>query len=120
MLTDYLSRRARAASPFDVVVVTARRADARAANEAVRAGLRATGQLGPDLPVPTTPATGIRADDGALPPRSVALGEVVLVPANDYRRGLLDGTRAVVTGADRGSGQPSAQVIRRVSGGARV
>jgi len=105
LVTDYLGRRARVTNPFEVVVVTARRADARAANEAIRAGLRASGQLGPELAVPAGSTSRTSTDNNEQPARSVAVGDLVLVTANDYRRGLRNGTRAVVTGVHPDAGE---------------
>lgn len=90
---DYLQLREQTPSPYDVLVVTARRADARTANDAIRAQLHARGQLGPQITV----------DTGQSQPISLAVGDLVLITRNDYRLGLLNGTRATITTLDPGT-----------------
>lgn len=90
---DYLRLRQATPSPYDVLVVTARRADAATANDAIRALLRSRGQLGPQLTV----------DTGASRPVSIAVGDLVLITRNDYPRGVLNGTRAIVTSLEPGN-----------------
>jgi conjugative relaxase-like TrwC/TraI family protein len=70
------------AEPFQVVALAGSRAAAAALNTAIRHRLQTHGRLGGDQPV----------GDGAL-----AVGELVLVTRNDHRRGLLNGTRGLVT-----------------------
>lgn len=68
-------------SPFDVTALTASRAGATALNADIRAALQDAGRLGADQ---------------AVGDRSYAVGELVIVTRNDYPRGLLNGTRAVI------------------------
>ncbi len=89
---DYLRLRATTPSPYDVLVVTARRVDARTANDAIRRQLLARGQLGPQITIDTVQS----------PPISLAVGDLVLITRNDYGRGLLNGTRATITSLDPG------------------
>ena len=89
---DYLAARAAARSPYDVVVLAARRGDAAALNDRIRADLRAAGLLDTDgVSVP-----------GAGGCRDYAEGDLVTVTRNDHRRGLLNGTRATLTGVAGG------------------
>lgn len=92
---DYWRLRQTTASPYDVLVVTARRVDAATANDAIRALLHSRGQLGPQLTV----------DNGASRPVSIAVGDLVLITRNDYPRGVLNGTRAIVTSLEPGDAE---------------
>jgi hypothetical protein len=74
-------------SPFDVVIVTARRLDARRANDTVRDALRARGQLPDEIT--------LAGPDGTS--RTIAVGDLVMVTKNDHSRDVLNGTRATVT-----------------------
>ena len=69
-------------APFGVVALSGSRNGATALNTAIREKLRADGHLGEDQPVGD---------------RTFAVGEVVLVTRNDHQRGLLNGTRGIVT-----------------------
>jgi len=88
---DYLAARAVAGSPYDVIVLTARRADATALNDRIRADLRAAGALGAG-------GISVTGDHGR---REYVDGDLVLVTRNDHRRGLLNGTRATLTTANQ-------------------
>jgi conjugative relaxase-like TrwC/TraI family protein len=83
IVDDYLSRTGRG---YDVVILTSTRAGAAALNAAVRDRLREQRQLGADRMT-------VSIDDAS---RSFALGDQVIVTANDHRRGLLNGTRGTV------------------------
>ena len=80
----YLQHSARAGDAYAVVMLTATRADAAALNNRTRAALRAAGRLGAQ----------------PLPGFDLAVGDLVVVTRNDRRRGLLNGTRAQVSGID--------------------
>lgn len=93
---DYLQHRKTVRSPFDVVIVTARRVDARRANDTVRDALRARGQLPGEIT--------LAGPDGAS--RSVAVGDLVMVTKNDHSRDVLNGTRATVSAHHPASAGP--------------
>jgi conjugative relaxase-like TrwC/TraI family protein len=93
---DYLQHRKTVRSPFDVVIVTARRVDARRANDTVRDALRARGQLPDEI--------SLAGPDGTS--RSVAVGDLVMVTKNDHSRDVLNGTRATVTAHHPASAGP--------------
>lgn len=77
-------------SEADVIMLAGTRADARALNRLVRERLEQAGALaGPGMTV----RSGGRTLD-------LHVGDAVLVTANDYGRGLFNGTRATVAGAD--------------------
>lgn len=84
-VAGYLEHHRPARDPYSVVMLTATRADAAALNQRARAALREAGHLGVD----------------PLPDLALAVGDLVVVTRNDRRRGLLNGTRAQVTGIDR-------------------
>lgn len=87
LVADYATARRAGA---DALILTPRRAEAAALNAAVRAHLLETdGFAGPEL------AVSVGTDRLAF-----RVGEPVLVTANDYRRGLLNGTRGRVTAVD--------------------
>ena len=69
-------------SPLQVVALTGTRRHADELNTEIRRRLQHDGRLGADQPVGD---------------RALAVGELVLVTRNDNRRGLLNGTRGVVT-----------------------
>jgi conjugative relaxase-like TrwC/TraI family protein len=73
----------------DVVILTSTRAGASALNAAARDRLREQGRLGAD-------GMAVSVEDET---RSFALGDQVIVLANDRRRGLLNGTRGAITSA---------------------
>ncbi|HVA61584.1 MAG TPA: MobF family relaxase [Mycobacteriales bacterium] len=87
IVADYLIHRAAVSDPGGVVILTARRADARILNDLVRTWLIGARTLG-GAPITVTV-------DGH--PREFRTGDEVLVTRNDYRFGLLNGTRARVT-----------------------
>ena len=70
----------------DVLLLAGRRDQVSALNRAARARLRAQGVLGPDRCV--------------LGGRPYAIGDQVVTLRNDYRLGVLNGTRGVVTAID--------------------
>ncbi|HEU5034280.1 MAG TPA: hypothetical protein VFT62_05915, partial [Mycobacteriales bacterium] len=72
--------------PLDVVALAATRDRAATLNTTIRDRLQATGHLGPDHHVAG---------------RTFAVGEAVVVTRNDYRRGLLNGTRGTITAINR-------------------
>jgi ATP-dependent exoDNAse (exonuclease V) alpha subunit len=84
---DYVRAR-QTAGPYDVIVLASRRSDVERINEQIRGRLRDAGALGPDVPI---------GSDGDA---SYAVGDLVQVTRNDYRRGLYNGTRASVTAAN--------------------
>jgi conjugative relaxase-like TrwC/TraI family protein len=87
VVTDFIDARA---SGADVAILAATRAQVRVLNEQVRRHLVAIGELsGPELIV--------ARDDGDI---AVRAGDQVVVTANDYGRGLLNGTQATVAGVD--------------------
>jgi ATP-dependent exoDNAse (exonuclease V) alpha subunit len=87
IVDDYLAARANGTAE-GTIMLTARRADARALNRTVRSRLIDSGQLGrSEMAVPGQSA-GFRAGDEAV------------VAVNDYRRGLLNGTRGTVAAVD--------------------
>lgn len=104
LAADYLTHQHRTPGPFDVLIVTARRADARRANDAVRDLLRERGVLGQEL------VLGQGEDS-----RSVAVGDIVHITRNDYRRDLLNGTRAIVTAHTPGPVGDGPQLTLRTS-----
>jgi ATP-dependent exoDNAse (exonuclease V) alpha subunit len=73
-----------------VVMVAIRRCDVTELNEITRDRLLEAGRLGPDA---VTAGRGARA-------REYRAGDEVLVTANDYRLGLLNGSRGSVTAVD--------------------
>jgi hypothetical protein len=73
-----------------VVMLAVRRADVADLNDTTRVRLLDSGRLGPN---PVTVGAGERQ-------REYRTGDLVLVTANDYRLGLLNGTRAVITAVD--------------------
>ncbi len=73
--------------PYDTVALASTRRDVDALNTEIRAALQREGRLGPDI------ATVHRRDQDV---RHYATGDLVVITANDYRRGLLNGTRAVL------------------------
>jgi conjugative relaxase-like TrwC/TraI family protein len=78
------------AGPYDTVALASTRRDVAALNIDIRAALQNAGKIGPDA------ATVRTADDDV---RHYATGDLVVVTANDYRRGLLNGTRAILENA---------------------
>lgn len=83
----YVANVAHAADRYQVVALASTRCDVGVLNEAIRGRLRAAGRLGPDT-------VSIDSVGGE---RSYATGDLVVVTLNDYRRGLLNGTRATLT-----------------------
>jgi ATP-dependent exoDNAse (exonuclease V) alpha subunit len=79
---QYLQSLGDGASPLDVVALTGTRRDAQELNAHIRERLQQHGRLGADQPVG---------------PGALAVGELVLVTRNDNPRGLLNGTRGIVT-----------------------
>jgi ATP-dependent exoDNAse (exonuclease V) alpha subunit len=77
-------------SPYDTVALASTRRDVDALNTEIRAALRNADKLGPD-------AATVHGHDESV--RHYATGDLVVVTANDYRRGLLNGTRAVLENA---------------------
>ena len=88
--------------PEQVLVIASSRGDARRLNARLRQRLLADGWLGADelhIQLSTTPEAGRLAEhDGRE--RGYRQGDQVLVTANDYPRGLLNGTRGTVTTLD--------------------
>ena len=76
--------------PYDTVALASTRRDVEALNTEIRSALQRDGKLGPDA------ATVLGRDENV---RHYATGDLVVVTANDYRRGLLNGTRAVLENA---------------------
>lgn len=93
MAADYVQAREFNITPYDVVALAARRADVDTLNTVIRETLREHRQLGPDL------VTLER--DGDAPPLQLAAGDVVIGTRNNPGSGMLNGTRATVTGADQ-------------------
>ena len=93
IVTDYLAHRV--ADPrADVVMLTSRRDDARTLNRLTRQRLVEAGALGGDgLSVSVRGRT-----------REFRVGDEVVVTANRYPLGLLNGTRGTVTGVDAHAG----------------
>jgi ATP-dependent exoDNAse (exonuclease V) alpha subunit len=89
VVADYLRLRDQADQPDQIVMLAVRRADVALLNQAVREQLLAAGQLG-------EPAVVVGADRQ----REYRPGDLVIVTANDHRRGLLNGTRATLTHVD--------------------
>ncbi|MBA2768921.1 MAG: AAA family ATPase, partial [Sporichthyaceae bacterium] len=82
---------ARRGEPFErVVMLAVRRADVTDLNDTARARLLAAGRLGPDA---------VHTGEGDKQ-REYRASDRVLVTANDYRLGLLNGARAAVTAVD--------------------
>jgi len=85
-----------------VLVIASSRGDARRLNARLREQLLADGSLGADdlkvQLVGRSTAAGYGEPDGRE--RGYRRGEQVLVTANDYPRGLLNGTRGTVTAVD--------------------
>ena len=79
---QYLQSLGEGASPLDVVALTGTRRDADELNAQIREHLQQEGRLGADQTV----------GQGVL-----AVGELVLVTRNDNPRGLLNGSRGIVT-----------------------
>ncbi|MHB2023277.1 MAG: AAA family ATPase [Mycobacteriales bacterium] len=94
LVADYLANR-QVAGPGRVVAITSRRADTRTLNTAIRDALIEHRLLG-DTEIGTT------ADHRQL---SLRVGEEVVVTANDYPRGLLNGTRGQITRLHRRTGR---------------
>jgi conjugative relaxase-like TrwC/TraI family protein len=88
IVEDYLAARA-SGTAEGTVILTARRSDASTLNRAVRSRLIDSGQLGRTEMTVSGQTTGFRAGDEAV------------VAVNDYRRGLLNGTRGTVLAVDR-------------------
>jgi len=84
--SDSLARGEGDGSANGVVMLAVRRADVADLNDATRARLLESGRLGPDA---VTIGQGDRR-------REYRTGDRVLVTANDYRLGLLNGSRGVV------------------------
>ncbi|MDQ1746966.1 MAG: hypothetical protein QOD07_1229 [Frankiaceae bacterium] len=81
--------------PYDTVALAHTRRDVDALNADIRAALQQEGKLGPDTAtVHSSPTHG--RDENV---RHYATGDLVVVTANDYRRGLLNGTRAILENA---------------------
>lgn len=94
LVTDYLHARADASSAYDVAILATSRADVALLNALVRGALAGRGELGATrLDIPTAIAT-------AGEPLDLRTGDLVIVGRNDYRLGLFNGTRAVVTAVD--------------------
>lgn len=85
---DYVTARATAATPYDVVALAARRVDVADLNTAIRRHLHERDQLGPEVLATGTPETD---------PLPLAVGDLVVGTRNDPMSGLLNGTRATVT-----------------------
>jgi conjugative relaxase-like TrwC/TraI family protein len=101
LAADYLRTREQLADPWDVTVLAARRSDVQQMNALIRTRLRQTGRLGED---------GVRID-APNGPMGFAVGDQVLVTANDHARLLLNGTPAIVSAAD-----PSGLTLRTRDG----
>jgi len=82
----YLDALDRGTRLFDVIALAATRKNATALNTAIRNRLQQHGRLGTDRDVAG---------------RAFAVGELVVVNRNDNPRGLLNGTRAVITTINR-------------------
>lgn len=97
ILNDYQTARS-THTPEQVLAVASSRGDARRLNARLRERLLADGHLGPDeLRIPLGSRGRDGGDGGDGRERGYRLGEQVLVTANDYGRGLLNGTRGTVT-----------------------
>jgi conjugative relaxase-like TrwC/TraI family protein len=104
LVADYIVHRARADDPSAVVILAARRADTRMLNDLVRTWLIGTRALGD---------TAITVDvDGY--DREFRVGDEVLVTRNDYRLGVLNGTRGTVTAVESDRLQLAVDSGRRV------
>jgi ATP-dependent exoDNAse (exonuclease V) alpha subunit len=91
LVRSYLIHRAIVGSdPYETVALASTRRDVEALNTDIRTALQREGKIGPDT------ATVHGRDDDV---RHYAIGDLVVVTANDYRRGLLNGTRAVLENA---------------------
>jgi conjugative relaxase-like TrwC/TraI family protein len=77
--------------PGQILVIASSRGDARRLNAQLRQRLLTDGRLGPEE---------LRVELADAAHRGYRLGEQVLVTANDYPLGLLNGTRGTVTGLD--------------------
>jgi len=91
LTADYLAACERS-GPGQVLVITSSRADARRWNTVLRTALLDAGRLGPGELIIDVP--GGR--------RSFRAGEQVLITANDYPRGILNGSRGQLTAVDTG------------------
>jgi len=87
IVTDYLKLRDRADHPEQVVMLAVRRIDVTLLNDLTRQRLLAGGRLGEHAVV-------VGGGDAR---REYRAGDQVIVTANDYRRGLLNGTRATLS-----------------------
>lgn len=87
LLADY-EQHLRHHEPERVLVIASSRGDARRLNAQLRQRLLEHGRLGPDE---------LRIDLAGGAHRGYRHGEQILVTANDYQRGLLNGTRGTVT-----------------------
>ena len=110
---------ARSSGGADVLMLTSTRADARALNRLARDRLAAAGQL-------TGEGMRVRVRGRSVEFR---VGDAALVTVNDYRHGLYNGTRGVITAADEhalilragvAAGEAAAGVGRRRDAGARL
>jgi conjugative relaxase-like TrwC/TraI family protein len=88
---DYIQARTEAADPWDVLVLATARKDVESLNWHIRQRLQANALL---------PADSLQVDTPTRP-ITFAVGDQVLVTANDHQRVLLNGTTAIVTAADR-------------------
>lgn len=87
VVADYLEARR---SGADVAILAPTRAQVRALNDQARQDLAAVGEL-------TGPELVITREQGDV---ALRVGDRVIVTANDYSRGLLNGTQASVTAVD--------------------
>ncbi|MEX2291803.1 MAG: MobF family relaxase [Mycobacteriales bacterium] len=84
-----------------VVMLAVRRTDVDELNLRARAHMNAAGRLtGPVLTVPVSPYTD----------RSFAAGDLVIARRNDYRHGLINGQRGIVTAVDPDAGTLTVQL----------
>jgi conjugative relaxase-like TrwC/TraI family protein len=79
----------------DVVMLAIRRADVAELNLRARLAMRAAGLLGP---------TEVVAAAGPYAERRFATGDLVMARRNDYRLGLINGSRGAVTAVDPAAG----------------
>jgi conjugative relaxase-like TrwC/TraI family protein len=91
LAADYVTHRTQLHDPYAVIALASTRRDVTRLNQTIRDRLRATGELGADeVHVP-----------GEHHDHRYTTGDLVIVTRNDHRAGLLNGTRATITTADR-------------------
>ncbi|MGH9015363.1 MAG: MobF family relaxase [Acidimicrobiia bacterium] len=96
LVEDWWTARAR---HHDSIMIAGRNTDVDDLNRRARHQLAASGHIGPDQII----AAG----------RAFAVGDEILATRNDYRLGVLNGTRATITGIDSTTGTITARTTER-------